>query len=411
MPSAPPLSQQRERMVLWLFMGVQVCSILDMMVVSPLAPQFIRLWGISANQFAALVSIHGLVAAVTGVCASLFVDRLDRRQVLLVVFALFIGAALAAALAPGYWQLLAARACAGAATGVMGSTVMAIIGDLIPVERRGRAMGLVMSAFPVVSVLGVPLSLAIAARWSWHAPFWMLVGLSLVLWVGVVTLVPPVRGHQAAARARGGLLAGFAALVRVANHRRALAVLFIFSFSGFMIYPFLSAYQVNNVGISEAELALVFLAGGVATLFTSRIIGALADAHGKRRMFVILALVSTPPLAGVTVFPPAPLWALLLVTVPFMIFMSGRYIPLMALVTMCVAAPMRGAFMSLAAATQSLAAGLAPMTTGALMGQASDGRLTGFGWSGAFAVALTLASIALVLKLRAVSDLGSPQTR
>jgi predicted MFS family arabinose efflux permease len=401
MSSSPVLSARREALVLSLLAGVQFCHILDMMVVAPLAPQFMRLWGISAQQFAALVSIYGLAAAVSGVLASLVIDRFDRRGALLAVLAVFVGAALASALAPSYATLLAARGLAGASAGVMGSIVMAIIGDLIAPERRGRAMGLVMSAFPVVSVLGVPLSLAVAAHWSWHMPFWMIAVLATPVWLGIAARVPPVRAHLAVPRA-GGLVAGFVGLVRVVNHRRALATMFVFSFSGFMVFPFLSAYQVGNVGISESELAWVFLASGLATFFTARLIGRLADRHGKRRMFVILALISILPLTAITAFPPAPLWALIAVSVPFMVFMSGRYIPLLALVTLCVAPPVRGAFMSLTAATQSLAAGLAPLAAGAIMGAAADGRLVGFWRVGLASAVLTVLCIALARRLALV---------
>ncbi len=56
-------------------------------------------------------------------------------------------------------MLLAARVVTGAFGGVLGGIAMAIIGDVFPDERRGRATGILMSAFSLASVLGVPFGL------------------------------------------------------------------------------------------------------------------------------------------------------------------------------------------------------------------------------------------------------------
>ena len=200
------------------------------------------------------------------------------------------------------------------------------------------------------------------------------------------------------------MLRKFLQLFTVTNHRRALAAIFVFTLSGFMIFPFFSAYQVKNVGITEAELVYVFLFSGLATLFTARLIGWCADRHGKRRVFYLLALASTVPIVFATHLPAAPLWVLLLVTVPFMVLMSGRFIPLMALITTCVHAPVRGAFMSLSSSVQNLGAGVASLAAGAVIGHTADGALTNFGLVGNCAVVLTLACMLLVRALRPVVE-------
>ena len=402
---APAPSARRERILLWLLAGLQFTHILDFMIISPLSPQFMRLWGISAQQFGYLVSAYAIAAAVAGLAAAFVIDRFDRRSALIAMYAGFVAATLACALAPGYVTFFAARVLAGAFGGVIGSLVLAIVGDLIPAARRGRAMGVVMSAFPVVSVLGVPIGLYLATHFGWHAPFFVLAAVSLVLWFCVMVVVPRVDSHLDVARdGAQGMLRGFLQLFAVANHRRALAAVFVFTLSGFLLFPFISAYQVMNVGITEAELVYVFLFSGLATLFTARLIGWCADRYGKRRMFYLLALASTIPIVLVTHLPRSPLPVLLAVTVPFMVLMSGRFIPLMALITTCVHGPVRGAFMSLSSAVQNLGSGVASLSAGAVIGHAADGSLTRFGMVGVCAVALTLLCIALVSGLRPVAE-------
>src|SRR5438105_2621518 len=69
------------------------------------------------------------------------------------------------------WPLLAARAVTGAFGGLAAAVVLAVIGDAFPEDRRGTATGVVMSAFSVASIAGVPMGLEIADLFTWHYPF------------------------------------------------------------------------------------------------------------------------------------------------------------------------------------------------------------------------------------------------
>ena len=162
------LSASRERVVLWLLASLQFTHLLDFMILTPLAPQFMREWGITASQFGTLVSVYALAAAVAGLLASFVIDRFDRKKVLALVYAVFVVATLACALAPGFWSLLGARALAGASGGVVGSLVMAIVGDLIylppetPLLAAARARGNI-----TVNGLGLLLNQARPAFKAW----------------------------------------------------------------------------------------------------------------------------------------------------------------------------------------------------------------------------------------------------
>ena len=81
-PATVPASA-REKLLLWLLAGLQFTHILDFMIITPLAPQFMRLWGISAQQFGYLVSVYAIAAAVAGLAAAFVIDKFDRRSALL----------------------------------------------------------------------------------------------------------------------------------------------------------------------------------------------------------------------------------------------------------------------------------------------------------------------------------------
>lgn len=96
------LSVSRERWLLITLAGIQFTHILDFMIMMPLGPQFREIFGISDAQFGLLVSAYTLAAGVSGLAASTYVDRFDRKRLLLTMYGLFALATLACGLAPTY---------------------------------------------------------------------------------------------------------------------------------------------------------------------------------------------------------------------------------------------------------------------------------------------------------------------
>ncbi|HEU0204513.1 MAG TPA: MFS transporter, partial [Burkholderiaceae bacterium] len=82
--------------------GIQFTHIVDFMVMMPLGPQFTQLFGISDAQFGLLVSAYTLAAGASGLVAGTFVDRFERKKLLLSLYLAFGLATLACGLAPTY---------------------------------------------------------------------------------------------------------------------------------------------------------------------------------------------------------------------------------------------------------------------------------------------------------------------
>ena len=172
--------------------------------------------------------------------------------------------------------------------------------------------------------------------------------------------------------------------------------------SVFAIVPFIAAYNVANVGVAEADLAVIYFAGGAASLVTAQVIGRLADRYGKRRLFTIVALVSIGPILVATHLPPMPLAWVVGLSVLFFVFVPGRFGPATALVTGSVEPRLRGSFMSFNASLQQFAAGIASLTAGLIIGRSPDGALTHFGAVGWLSVGCTLCCLWLVRRIRVV---------
>jgi predicted MFS family arabinose efflux permease len=392
----------RERSILFVLLGVQFTHLMDFMVLMPLGPQFMRIWEISAAEFAILVSAYTLSAAVASVLCGFYVDRFDRKRALLLLYGGFALSTLLCAAAPDFGWLLAARSVSGAFGGIAGAAVYAIIGDIIPDARRGTAMGIVMTAFPISAVAGVPLGLTLANVFDWRAPFMFLAVISAIVLVSAAVLLPRMDSHVTESRSRHPVRQAMAVLSN-RNHLRALTLTAVMIFGGFSVIPFIAPYMVGNVGLVETDLPWLYFFGGAATVFTSRLWGRLSDRHGKYRMFVIISSISVIPLVLTTNLPVAPVWAAVGVMVLFMVFVSGRFVPAMAIVTGASVPALRGAFMSFNSATQQLGSSAASLSSGFIIGLTAEGKLTGYWISGLIAIGCTLAAIVIARNIRIIN--------
>lgn len=377
----------RERALVWLLAGLQFCHIVDFMVLMPLGPLLMRLLHITPAEFGLLVSAYTLAAGLSGFVAAFVVDRFDRRRLLLALFTGFLLATVACGLATGFASLLAARLLAGAFGGILGANIMAYIGDVIPEARRGAATGRVMAAFSLAAVAGVPLGLFLAVHLNWRAAFLLVALAGLPLAVAAWRLLPPVPARDTGPLDLRGTLG---AVLGVGNHWRAFALIGALMLAGFSVIPFLSPFMVHNVGLAETQLPLIYLAGGLATLFTAPLLGRLADRHGKARVLRWVCLCSLLPLFLITHLPPLALPLVLAVSTLFMVLVSGRLIPAMALVTSASSPALRGRFLSMNAALQQLSASAAAFLPTLVLAQGADGRLQHYDLVGYGAMAMTL---------------------
>lgn len=364
----------------------------------PLGPQFIKALSINTHQFGLLLSSYTFAAAIAGVFATYYVDRFERRQLLLRLYICFIVATIACGFAPNYHSLFIARACAGAFGGILGSLVQTIVADSIPFERRGKALGTVMAAFSVSTVAGVPLSLFLANHiesLGWRAPF-MFIGLisTLILYIGYRN-IPKISGHLHHVQ-EGSRFRQIYDILIAHHHLRAFLFMALIMLTGFSVIPYIALYLTANVGVADAYISLIYLCGGVATLMSSRLIGHMADKYGKVKVFRVLAIVSLVPLIVTTNLVPVPLWVVLLNSTAFFILISGRMIPAMAIVSQLVEPKIRGTFMSLVGSIQMLASGIASVLAGAVVTIAADGKMEHYNLVGYGAAACGLLTFWLV---------------
>jgi predicted MFS family arabinose efflux permease len=393
------MQSSTERRLLWLLAAVQLTLLLDFMILMPLGPELMRVLDLSTASFGGLVSSYTLASALAGFSGAFWLDRVDHKRAMLVLYAAFVVATVSCgAVAHPTW-LLVSRIVAGAAAGLLWAVVMAVIIDVVPEERRGSAIGLVMTSYAVSAVAGVPLGLALASAFGWRAPFFSVALLSLLLWCALLRVVPARSAGEARAAERESMLQSLRTL---ASPRLALGWVLTFSvvFSGFLLIPYLGAFMVGNLGVPSSRLGLVYLCGGVATLGTSRLIGHLVDRFGPPRVLAVLLFATVVPHLSFTHLREVPLAVVIGTFVLFMTLTSGRLIPTMALITSRVPPALRGRYLAVNTATSDSSAGIAAWASGLFLSIAPGGALIGFGTLGLCAVAVTGVSLGLLSLLQ-----------
>ena len=150
-----------EWVLLFVLAAVQFAHVLAIfMIMMPLGPRYLHELNIGPQEFGFLVSAYAFSACLAGLLAASFIDRFDRKHTIVVLYMGFTLSTLCCALAPGYVTLLLARCLAGAFGGILGALTLTVVGDVFPEQRRGLATGVLMSAFSVATIVGLPVGLA-----------------------------------------------------------------------------------------------------------------------------------------------------------------------------------------------------------------------------------------------------------
>lgn len=380
-----------ERGLLLLIAAVQFINILDFMMVMPMGPDFARALGIPVSELGVIGGSYTAAAALSGFLGIFFLDRLDRRRALLVALGGLVVSTAAGAAAQGLPSLVAARVAAGLFGGPASSVALAIVADVIPPERRGKAMGVVMSAFSVASVLGVPMGLELSRIAGWHAPFLFVAGLGLAVLLGAARMLPSMKGHLGGKEREGAVLP-WRMLLDPLPGTALLATACVTS-GVFLLVPNLSAYVQFNLGYPREKLGTLYLVGGMLGFVANGVIGRMVDRLGAVPVITLGTALHLAVLWAGIIQPAASL-PVMLFFVGFMLSGSFRMLPMSALSSRVPPPAERAGFLSMQSVVQHLASAVGAVTSSRLLIAEASGRLQRFP-----VVATMAAALAAVIPL------------
>ncbi|MGE5288987.1 MAG: MFS transporter [Micromonosporaceae bacterium] len=243
--------------------------------------------GIAGDMHATLAAVGLLVTAFAigyALAAPLLaaaVARIERRRVLVTGMAILSAANLAAAAAPGYPSLMAARVAAALGAALYSPIAMAAAVQLSRAQERGRALSLVLAGMTVSLVIGVPFGSLLGSVGSWRLTFIFVAALATMSGLGVRVLLPRVPAAPASP------LAARLRLLRRPAVMANLGATFLWITGAFTIYTFISLVLTAATGWTGPAISGLLLAYGAAAFAGNALGGQAADRWGATRSIVV----------------------------------------------------------------------------------------------------------------------------
>ncbi len=342
---------------LWLLVFAASSQI---MIITPILPQIGEELGIGEAALGTLVSAYSIMVGVFAIIAGPVSDKIGRRRILLLGTGVMTGALLLHHFVVGYYSFLAVRVGAGCAGGILSGSAVSYIGDYFPYNRRGWAVGWVMSGMAFGQIAGIPIGIVLAGAYGFRVPFYLfaaaMAGTFVLIWfrvpqpdvkrtVGRLTISGAVRNYRA-----------MLARSEIAAAAFAYFIMFI-GVSFYVIY--LPYWLTQSLGASPNAIASLFVVGGIANVLTGPQAGKLSDRVGRKPV-VIQSCIGLSIVMLLTTVLVREFWVAYLLYFITMVLVAMRLSPFSALLTALVSDERRGSLMSM-----TIALGQVGFATGA----------------------------------------------
>ncbi|UUV34838.1 MFS transporter [Amycolatopsis roodepoortensis] len=222
---------------------------------------------ISVGAAGLMVTLYGVSAGLGVPFVVAWTRRINRRVLLSTLLAILTAGNLITALAPGYPLVLATRLVMGFANGAFWAIGVGMAMRIVPERHANRAAAVVMSGISIATVLGMPLGTVLERLVGWQSTFLIWSGLSVLVFLAVLVLVPSLPSANAVP------VREVFGLPRVnARLRSVLITVVLFVLGHFGVYTFIRPFLEGTSSASPAFVTvclIVFGAGGAVGNFVA----------------------------------------------------------------------------------------------------------------------------------------------
>lgn len=365
---------------------------LDNYIVVSILPEIAADFGQPVQNVGLLASVYALPLALLAIPFGPVSDRLGRRFSMLLGMTVFLVAVVLSGLAPTHTLLLGARVINGLGAAIAGPAVFAYAADLSSPEQRGRAMATVIVAYPLSTILGLPLGGLITSAFGWRAVFAFIAVIAVVALVLVWRL--PADAPRAAASST--YLTGLRTLARSRSTLAAVVVTLVWFTGSFGLFVYLGTYFTDSFGFTPIQVGLTLTLIGFVAFAATRVAARLIDRIGAKRVVLIgltCFAVAAFLLPIARVFLP---WALLNMAV--WVFGVWMGLPAQQTIVSETLPAWRGTALAANSSALYLGGTIGPAITGAMLA-AGGFELAGIWSAGVALAALALAAFLLPARL------------
>ena len=333
-------------------------------VIIPILPRVGAALSIPEPLHGTLVSAYSITLSVVALLGGPLSDRLGRHRIMLLgctgmAMALFLHL-----IAYSYASLLCLRALTGISGGMLSGSVVAYVGDYFPRDKRGWAMGYVLSGLAFGQMIGIPAGTLLAERLDFRWTFVLFGALMAGSGVLVWRVLPPVHHGNAAERFTFRHIFDS---YRSVHHQRAATTAVLANLLTFMainVYLiYLPAWLERALGFSAVQMATMFFIGGTASVLASPLVGRVSDRLGQRPL-IVGAYVAMGLMTALTTLLAGSVWSAYLVFTGMMFIIALRIIPYQSLLTMLVPDRQRGTLTSMSFSAGQIGMGLGGIIAG-----------------------------------------------
>jgi len=351
----------------------------QIMIISPILPRIGEELSIADTLLGTLITAYSLMVGLFAIISGPISDRIGRRRILLVGTGIMTVALVSHVFVVDYFSFLAARVFSGVGGGILSGAAVSYIGDYFPYNRRGWALGWVMSGSAFGQIFGIPMGVVLAGSLGFRAPFYLFaltMALTFILlWFRLPQ--PPIQKREGRLTLRGAV-ADYWAMLRK-REIAAASVAFFLMFLGVSIYiVYFPTWLERSVGFSTNQVASLFLVGGIANVLTGPQAGRISDKVG-RKVIVLLSCVGLFFVMLATTVLVKSLWVAYPLFLLTMVLVAMRISPFSALLTALVPDRNRGSLMSLTIALGQVGFGLGGALAGPLYAKMGYGSNTVIG--------------------------------
>lgn len=321
------------------------------MIISPILPLIGEELDIADAALGTLVSAYALMVGIFAIISGPISDKIGRRRILLLGTGTMTVALVMHVFVKDYASFLAVRIFAGVAGGVLSGAAVSYVGDYFPYERRGWATGWIMSGSAFGQIIGIPLGIVIAGRLGIRAPFGLFAVTMLLTWFLIFFKVPQPDVRRSEGRLTvGGAFRDYLEMLRRPEIAWA-SVAFFLMFLGLSLYVvYLPTWLERSFADATPNgIAVLFLVGGLANVFTGPQAGRISDRVGRKGI-ILAACAGLSVVMLLTTVVVTSFWLAYPVFFLTMVLVAMRISPFSALLTALVNDHRRGSLMSLTVA-------------------------------------------------------------
>ena len=268
-------------------------------VIAGVLPDVATGLGVSIPVAGYLVTGYAVGIAIGGPLLAVATKKLSRKTLILLLGGSFTLGQVLCALAPSFELLLAARVLVSVVHGTYFGIAAIVAVNLVPPDKRGFAVALILSGLTVSNILGVPGGTAIGNALGWRATFWAVGALGLLATLAIAIFLPARTGEAATG---GSFLREFKALGRQ-QIVTSLAIVILVMIGQYSLFTYIAPLLLEVTALDVGTVPWMLLLYGVGSTIGVFIGGRLAD---WKLMPSLIAILSTQALAFVLVYFVSP---------------------------------------------------------------------------------------------------------